>query len=115
MIGALVVVLSCSVGMGVVIDFTCNRNIDTWAPEYPGARLVEQQYEGLRPRAMGRSFSVYATDDDLATVRDWYREQIRAVAMEEMDRGLAQTAYRLAAGPDGDGTILTITTDCAWN
>src|SRR5689334_25243651 len=54
------------------VDTICRQDINTWLPIYPRATEISVQYDFLRPRALGRSYMVYMTQDNLYDVQLWY-------------------------------------------
>lgn len=124
-IGSLLIVLAvvvCSVVMFVSIDAICARNIETALPFYPDAELVSQEYNFLRPRAMGQTYVVLESGDDFATVRQWYRDhrlqQSTRRAEDDSMRtssGLATVSHRVAQDPVTGRTLIYLVSECAFN
>ncbi|MDQ7027856.1 MAG: hypothetical protein Q9P01_22300 [Anaerolineae bacterium] len=120
MIGA----VACTGSIVVALDLRCRADIDHWMPVYPNAEIQTVQQSGFfRLRASGISQIIYVTDDDPATVRNWYtayRREITANIRNENNperaaRGLATTRNQISDNPDGTGSRITQTSECAYN
>lgn len=118
-------VVVCSATAFGAMDVYCHNDINTWAPLYPWAELVEETEGGfLRPRASGLTEQVYYTPDTEADVEAWFREY-----RNELTEGRFNTANpNEALGPvvatvnrfvtsaeDGDGAFIIYDLECAYS
>ncbi|GAB1420938.1 hypothetical protein MASR2M15_10660 [Anaerolineales bacterium] len=110
-----VAVILCSIVTSLTIDYACNSEIERWLPIYPGAELIQNQNDFLRPRAMGYTYQTYQTEDETQVVRDWYRETMRQVGRDSSSRAISSTRYRILENPDGPGTWIKMSSECAFN
>jgi hypothetical protein len=110
----LIGVVACTVATFVGIDAVCRNDVETWLPVYPGAELVEQTYDFVRPHAMGKTTSRYFTPDDPQTVRLWYADTMQEIGKEHTSRGIASTRHFVREAPDG-GSIIQLSSECAYN
>src|SRR5690349_13692239 len=85
------IVIGIIIGIFVAIfgiaDIACNSTIEKWSPMYPNAEVVEVEYNFLRPRGMGVTNMVMHSPDDAQTVRDWYLDNFRRLAIDNEGRG----------------------------
>lgn len=94
-------------------DIKCNYDIENWwAVPYPGAETISIQHDDwLRPRALFETVWVLHSEDDIETVKQWYREKTLFVLDEERTRGLAYADYRVQEADDG-GSLITLFSSC---
>lgn len=115
-----VVVVIASIGLCILavsagLDVACRADIDNWVPIYPGAEIVEMEYQGpFRPRAMGATAVMLYSEDPPNVVRSWYYQHIVDLARRRVSRGFATTSREIEAAPDGEGTHIYLFSTCAW-
>jgi len=97
----------------LLADIKCNYDIENWwAAPYPGAETVSVQHDDwYRPRALFETVWVLRSDDDVETVKQWYREKTLFVLDEERSRGLAYSDYRVQEADDG-GSLIVLFSSC---
>lgn len=117
-------IVACTGGIIVALDLHCRADIDHWMPVYPNAEIQLVQQTGFfRARASGISQIIYVTDDDPVIVRNWYTAYRRDITSnirnennsEVAARGMATTRYRVSDNPDGTGSRIIQTSECAYN
>jgi hypothetical protein len=108
---AIVVVLFV-VALVVGSDQYCRYEINQRLPIYPGARLVSEEYNGLRVRATGASQMVFSTPDNPETVNEWYRQLNLERVKREGPQGLASVNYMVEANAEGEGSVIYYSTEC---
>jgi hypothetical protein len=118
----LLAIMLCSIVSVLSIDELCHSEIERTLPLYPGAELVSQQHEFFRPRAMGRTYLVLATDDLAADVSQWYRDNRLKLATHAEDEsgrnlsnGLATVSYRVSKDEVTGQTLIYLVSECAYN
>jgi hypothetical protein len=120
----LMVVLLLSVASVIGwVDTACRLDIDTWMPLYPHATEMTVQYDFLRPRALGRSYIVYQTQDNLYDVQLWYIKYRQDMVQgfytgSQPDiplRGIADVAYYVRSNVKGEGNLIYYLTACAYD
>lgn len=114
----------CAVSLVIGSDIYCAADIDHWMPVYPEAQLVQSDHTFFRPRASGITRQQYITEDDPNTVRRWYGEYRREITRnvsgeggnsEVAARGISTNDLSIQQNPDGDGSLITILSECAYN
>lgn len=114
-------IIACCLSLFVGVDWACHRDINTWMPIYPNSELVAQEYNFVRPRAMGITSATYTTSDATDVVRRWYTTYRReltsglAASGETVARGLAATRYQVVENLEGDGTLVIQYSECAYD
>jgi hypothetical protein len=93
-------------------DEMCRRDIAERQPLYPGAEIIETDYNFLRPRAMGTTHLTLLAPDDTETVRAWIRETNLRLLRAERFRGLANTMWEVYPNPEGEGTLMRYYSSC---
>jgi hypothetical protein len=93
-------------------DQYCRYEINQRLPIYPGATLLSQEFNGLRPRATGGSQMVVSTPDGAETVREWYRQLNLERVKKEGPQGLASVGYVVEPDAEAEGSVITYTTEC---
>ena len=73
----------------LLFDQVCYMDITDRQAMYPGARIVSEEYDLIRPRAMGMTTLVLQTDEDEETLRQWLRERNLELLRANRFRGLA--------------------------
>ncbi len=73
----------------LLIDQVCYMDIVSRQMMYPGAEIVSEEYDFLRPRAMGITTLILQTEDDEETLKQWLRERNLELLRAERFRGLA--------------------------
>ena len=106
-------VIVCSATLTFVFDSKCASDIQTWMPPYPGAEVLELDYDFFRPFAMGETEAVLRTVDDARTVRNWYVTHQRELDEADVDRGIATMNYSLRDDDEKGGTYIYLYTECA--
>ncbi len=97
----------------LLADVKCNYDIENWwAVPYPGAETVSIQHDDwFRPRSLFETIWVLQSDDDMETVKQWYREKTLFVLDEERARGLAYSDYRVTEA-DAGGSLIVLYSSC---
>ena len=88
-----VIMIGSSVAFICVIillaDIKCAYDIENWwAPLYPNGETVEVEYDLFRARALGETFWYMASDDEVETVKQFYRDTRLATLDAGKTRGL---------------------------
>lgn len=112
----LILVGTAAAFIGLILllaDIKCNYDIENWwAVPYPGAETVTIKHDNwLRPRALFDTVWVLHSEDDIETVKQWYREKTLFVLNEERTRGLAYADYRVQEAEAG-GSLITLFSSC---
>lgn len=118
-------VVVCSVGAFGAMDIYCRSDINTWAPIYPGAELVEETDDGfIRPRASGLTYQVYYTPDAEDDVEEWFRDY-RAELVEgrynaadpnaALGPQVATVQRYVVEADNGDGALIIYDLECAYS
>ncbi|MEL7433914.1 MAG: hypothetical protein AAFN11_08195 [Chloroflexota bacterium] len=118
-------VVVCSVGAFGAMDVYCRSDIDTWAPIYPGAELIDETRSGfIRPRASGLTEQVYYTPDAERDVEEWFRDY-RAELVEgrynvadpnaALGPQVATIQRTVVEAEDGEGALIIYNLECAYN
>lgn len=117
-------IFTCTVMLTFTMDVHCHNDIEHWMPVYPGSvEIVEEtRHDFFRPRAMGRTLMYFTTDDMPNVVRKWYRDHRREITRgryspnsETAMQGVSNTLYQVQENADGDGSIITHRSECAFN
>jgi hypothetical protein len=93
-------------------DQYCRYEINQRLPIYPGATLVSEKHNGLRVRATGSSQMVVSTPDSPETVREWYRQLNLERVKKEGPRGLSNVNYVVEPNAEGEGSVISYSTEC---
>jgi len=104
--------LTCIGGILFVADAQCASDIEAWLPLYPDAEIVSQDYNLIRVRGIGTGQTVQISEDDVETVKQFYRDQTIENMNTQRGRGLASTDWRIVENPNGEGTQITLITSC---
>ena len=73
----------------VLTDIKCSYDIENWwAPLYPNGETVKVEYDIFRARAWGETFWYMVSDDDVETVKQFYRDTRLATLDAKKTRGL---------------------------
>ena len=115
-LGGLILV-SIFVGISFVLavaflDSQCHTQITRWLPLYPDAEIVSLEHDFFRPQAMGRTVMVLRSPDDAITTRRWYADVWETEADRDPNRGLAIVNFQVNADPDGEGSLVVLTSSC---
>ena len=73
----------------LLFDQVCYMDITSRQAMYPDAEIVSEEYDLIRPRAMGMTTLVLQTDEDEETLRQWLRERNLELLRANRFRGLA--------------------------
>ena len=74
----------------LLTDLKCSYDIENWwAPLYPNGETVKIDYDIIRPRAWGETYWYMVSDDEVETVKQFYRDTRLATLDAEKTRGLA--------------------------
>ena len=123
-IAIIVGIVACTVSITAGLDIRCRADIDHWLPIYPDSEVVAVRQRGFfRERASGVTEIVYHSDDDPVTVRGWYRDYRREITSGQYNegnansamRGMSTTRYQVIDDPDGNGSRIIQTSECAYN
>ncbi len=104
-------------------DIQCNSDINMRLPVYPESDLLNVDDSGFfRLRGMGLMYAEYTTPDTPETVREWYRDYLNDLRNElraqgeygSPSNGLARTSYSVQANPTGNGTRITLQSECGY-
>ncbi|MGB1288730.1 MAG: hypothetical protein ACPG7F_19510 [Aggregatilineales bacterium] len=113
----------CSVTTVFAMDINCYNDINHWMPVYPDATLLEDEtvHDFFRPRAMGRTQMYFVTEDTSNTVRSWYRDYrreitrgVQGISSETAARGVATVYQEVSENPDGNGSLIYQSSECAF-
>ncbi len=85
----------------LLIDHACHMDIVSRQMMYPGAEIVSEEYDLLRPRAWGFTTLVLQTDDDEETLKQWIRERNLELLRAERYRGLAAITWGVQPVEEG--------------
>ena len=108
----LLVAFGCIITILVPADLTCRSNINQWIPLYPDAITISSEHNFIRSPAMGTSTVILLSMDDEETIKQFYRDNFMALLDEEKSRGLATTRWFVEPNPDGEGTFITLYSEC---
>jgi hypothetical protein len=108
----LLLVFGCPGSFALVVDFACNRSIETWLPIYPNAELVSAEHNFIRVRGLGTSFMVYHTPDAPDVVEAFYRQNIDTLVSQNTPRGMGGTDFFIEDNPDGEGSLIVLYSRC---
>lgn len=119
----LLAMMLCSIVSIVTVDAVCHSEIERTLPLYPQAELISQEHDFLRPRAMGHTYTVLATNDAPEKVRQWYRDLRLSQPQTSLDDsnrnltpgGLATVSYRIAPDNVTGQTLIYLVSECAYN
>lgn len=108
-------ILLLSVLIGISVDVICTREADLWLAHYPGAEVVSEEYNFIRPFGIGVTTRVLHTSEEIDIVRPWYierdRENIRNAIYP--NRQVAAHDWTVEERQDGGGTRITLHLQCA--
>lgn len=111
----LLVMVLCVVVTTLALDGTCLADMEPRLPRYPNATVVLEQHNFLTQFGMGESVLMLHSDDDVATVRDWYGRTIGAIYAEmqkENVRTFGKTNYTVGQSETGSGTQIILYGRC---
>jgi hypothetical protein len=117
-------VFLCSISSVVGIDVLCHNDIEQTLPLYPGAELVSEESGFFRVRGMGVSQTILRTSDSVAAVRKWYGDRKHELERQSYDessgrntspRHLSTVDVALKDVPETGQTLITLTSECAYN
>lgn len=101
----------CIGGILVTAGFQCAGDVEAWIPYYPEAEVVAQNYD-LIPRVLGSGATVLVSQDDVETVKQFYRDHTIEMLQSGRGRGLAGTDWQVVENPEGDGSQITLFSSC---
>lgn len=87
-------------------------DVNTWAPYYPNAEVVSQDYDFIVPRTMGTGATIMVSPDDVETVKQYYRDLTIENLQGNKQRGLAATDWQVEENPDGEGSQIILSSVC---
>lgn len=93
-------------------DQLCYSDIVGRQPLYPGAEIVDADYNFLRARGFGTTTLTLWTPDDPDTVNEWKRAMNLELLRAEKFRGLASTGWEVQPDPDSDGSLFLYFSSC---
>lgn len=111
-VAVLVLVFGCPGAIIVAADLACNASIEEWIPLYPGAEVIETQYNLLRPRGIGLTSMVLRTQDDAETVRQWYRDNVIQIMHRGGGNRFATTSWQVEESQDG--ILIRLYSECGF-
>lgn len=94
------------------VDEICRTDIARRQPFYPDAEMVQQDYNFLRPHAVGTTSTTLYTTDDEETVRQWMRDVTLDLLRREAFHGLATVIWDTQPDPATDGTFIQLYSEC---
>jgi len=109
----LLLIFACFGIFLATVDRLCHASIEKWAPYYPNAVVISADHNYLYPRAIGDSRVVLSSDDDVETVKQFYRDLMISLLQAEETHGLAATNWRVEADPENNGSIIILYSSCA--
>ena len=93
-------------------DLKCAYDVeDWWMPLYPNGETVAVEYDFLRPRAWGTTTLIMISDDDVETVKQFYRDT-RLETLRNKTRGIAWGDSQVLPQEDGDGSRIVLVSVC---
>jgi hypothetical protein len=110
-----VAVLIVVIALYILIDNVCVTEAERWLPAYPGAELIHESHEFVRPFGIGITIQRLYTPDPPGTVNGWYGNHLRMTARDghRQNRQLANVQSTVEEAPDGDGAYITLYQQCA--
>ncbi len=97
----------------LLADLQCASDIEGWwAPPYPNGKTVEVQYDLFRPRALGETNWIMVSDDDVETVKQFYRDYRMEVLNSGRSKGLAWADSFVEPREDGEGSRIVLHSAC---
>lgn len=85
----------------LLMDQVCYSDITSRQMMYPGAEIVFEDYDFLRPRGMGYTTLILQTKDDEETLKQWMRERNLELLRAERYRGLAALTWGVQPVKEG--------------
>lgn len=85
----------------LLMDQVCYSDITSRQMMYPGAEIVFEDYDFIRPRGMGYTTLVLQTEDDEETLKQWLRERNLELLRAERYRGLAALTWGVQPVKEG--------------
>lgn len=106
-----------AIGIIVVIvllaDIKCGYDIENWwAPLYPNGETVAVEYDLFRARALGLTRWIMETDDDVETVKQFYRDTRLETLKAGKTRGLAWADSNVIPREGGLGSNIILISAC---
>jgi hypothetical protein len=108
-------IMLCLSGITVAVDASCHRDSTRWLVDYPDSEVVSHEYTFIRAWGIGETTRMLYSPHDPTTVRLWYNNHNTEIASQGHVRGGGQADMRwqIIENPDGDGTLIVLTTRCA--
>lgn len=105
----------CTVTVYGGVEYSCNRDAKEWLVDYPDADLVSEEYSWLRAFGIGRTVRTLYTPDSKNDVIRWYAQHSRELTDQGKTQGdgFARIGWQYITGPDGEGTTIQLSSDCA--
>lgn len=111
----LLLMVLCVVVTTLALDGTCLADMEPRLPRYPDATVTFAQHNFLTQFGMGESVLMLHSDDDVATVREWYGRTIGAIYADMQKskvRTFGQTNYTVGQSETGSGTQIILYGRC---
>ncbi len=97
----------------LLADIKCGYDIENWwAPLYPNGETVAVEYDLFRPRALGLTRWFMESDDDVETVKQFYRDKRLETLKAGKTRGLAWADSRVLPRETGQGSRIVLVSAC---
>lgn len=111
----LVGLLGCIGSLYVLADNSCVNAANVWLPDYPGSRLVSEEYSWLRPFGVGETSRLLITPDDPDQVRRWYYQEDIAKGSRGLsrDRNIAVLRWTVSRDSQTGSAIIRLFSSCA--
>lgn len=106
-------VVVLSVLTATFIDNRCYDDSTAWLPVYPNATVQSVKYDYFRAWGIGETKMILVSPDDRITVNTWYANAMEEIAKKYTGRGLADSDYQIRRNPNGDGSVITLSSACA--
>lgn len=94
------------------LDFVCVNDAQTWIPPYPDAEVVSEDYNFLRPFGVGITQIQLYTTDARQDIVSWYGQARSGLGINATS--LATMNYTISEADDGEGHIISLSSECAW-
>lgn len=110
-----IVITGCMMSVYVGIDVVCSNSAHTWLPDYPGATLINQEHNFIRPFGIGETTRALYSPEARRAVELWYmRHDADNVSQgRTRDGGMATMRWFLQEDDTRGGTLITLYSSCA--
>lgn len=93
-------------------DQLCINDANRRLPIYPGAILLEESRNGIRPRGVGNTLLVFLSKDSQESIEVWYREHQIMLLNSRRNLGLNGLSHWYEPNDKGEGTFIYYLSQC---